>query len=250
MPDALLLLASAPDPRVEPFVGAIEWSSDPFWLAGILIASFLCGSVPFGLLIGRLHGIDLRTVGSGNIGATNLGRALGRRWGIACFALDALKGALPVLAFGLWSDLWGIPLADAAAGPTTAWVTVAAASILGHVFCPWLRFKGGKGVATGFGAMVAMYPLLTSPMVGALLAWAILIAVTRIMSIASVVAAFVPPAVVLIQSFDSDLWPPRAAPPLLLVTSLIALLVLLRHRTNVARLLAGTEPRIGRRPPS
>lgn len=250
MPDALLLLASAPDPRVEPFVGAIEWSSDPFWLAGILIASFLCGSVPFGLLIGRLHGIDLRTVGSGNIGATNLGRALGRRWGIACFALDALKGALPVLAFGLWSDLWGIPLADAAAGPTTAWVTVAAASILGHVFCPWLAFKGGKGVATGFGAMVAMYPLLTSPMVGALLAWAILIAVTRTMSIASVVAAFVPPAVVLIQSFDSDLWPPRAAPPLLLVTSLIALLVLLRHRTNVARLLAGTEPRIGRRPPS
>jgi len=248
VPDALLLLASAPDPRVEPFVGAIEWSFDPFVLAGVLIASFLCGSVPFGLLIGRLHGIDLRSVGSGNIGATNLGRALGRPWGIACFVLDALKGALPVLGFGLWADLWGIPLADAAAGPTTAWVTVAAAAILGHVFCPWLGFKGGKGVATGFGSMAAMWPLLTLPMLGALLGWVILIAISRYVSLASVVAAFVPPAVILIQSFDVDFWPPRAAPPLLFVTTLIALLVLLRHRTNVARLLAGTEPRIGRRP--
>lgn len=214
--------------------------------AAILIASFLCGSVPFGLLLGAMRGIDLRTVGSGNIGATNLGRALGKPWGIACFALDALKGAAPTIAFGLWRGCWGVPLAESAATPVAEWVAVAAAAILGHVFSPWVRFKGGKGVATGFGAMAAMWPLLTWPMLGALLAWAILLLVSRFMSLASVVAALVPPAVVLVQAAGADTLPP-AATPLLIATVAVAALVLVRHRGNLARLRAGTEPRIGGR---
>ncbi|MGA1056969.1 MAG: glycerol-3-phosphate acyltransferase, partial [Phycisphaerales bacterium] len=112
-------------------------------------------------------------------------------------------------------------------------------------FSPWVGFKGGKGVATGFGSMVALWPLLTWPMVGALLAWAILLAVTRFMAIASVIAAATPPAVLLVQSLQAD-WPSAAA-PLLVATSLVFVLVAIRHRSNVARLLAGTEPRIGTR---
>lgn len=215
------------------------------WLVAILIASFLCGSVPFALVLGRLKGIDIRKVGSGNVGATNLGRAIGRPWGVACFLLDAFKGAAPVIAFGLWRGCWGVPLADAAGSASGEWVMVAAVAILGHVFSPWVGFKGGKGVATGFGAMVAMWPLLTWPLVGAFLAWAILILVSRFMSLSSMIAALVPPAVLLVQALQSD-WPP-AAMPLLFATSLIAVLVVVRHRGNLMRLARGTEPKIGRR---
>jgi glycerol-3-phosphate acyltransferase PlsY len=213
-------------------------------LAAVLAASFLCGSVPFALLLGRLRGIDIRTVGSGNVGATNLGRALGKPWGIACFALDALKGAAPVVAFGLWRGCWGVPIGEAAGNPTAEWVAVAAAAILGHVFSPWVGFRGGKGVATGFGAMAAMWPLLTWPMLGALLAWAILLLVSRFISLASVAASLVPPAVILVQAAGTDRIPP-AATPLLIATTAIAVLVVFRHRGNLARLRAGTEPRIG-----
>lgn len=214
-------------------------------LTGLLLASFLCGSVPFALVLGRLKGVDIRTVGSGNVGATNLGRAIGKPWGIACFLLDALKGGAPVIAFGVWRGCWGVPLPEASGSASGEWVMVAAAAILGHVFSPWVGFKGGKGVATGFGAMVAMWPLLTWPLVGAFLAWAILILVSRYMSLSSVIAALVPPAVLLVQALRFE-WPP-AAFPLLFATSLIAVLVVVRHRGNLKRLAEGTEPKIGRR---
>lgn len=238
-------LASAPlASAAEEFAAASEDSLILPALAAILIASFLCGSVPFALLLGRLRGVDIRTVGSGNIGATNLGRALGRPWGVGCFALDALKGAAPVLAFGLWRGCWGVPIREAAANPTAEWVAVAAAAILGHVFSPWVGFRGGKGVATGFGAMTAIWPLLTWPMLGALLAWVILLLVSRFISLASVVAVLVPPAVIVVQATGSE-GPPPAAAPLLIATAAIALLVVFRHRGNLRRLLAGTEPRVG-----
>lgn len=247
----LLAEATAPIEIANEFARPVETSVFLPALVAILIAAFLCGSVPFGLLLGRLRGIDIRRVGSGNIGATNLGRALGRPWGVACFLLDALKGAVPVVAFGAWRGTWGLPLADTAANPTAEWLAVAAAAILGHVFSPWVGFRGGKGVATAFGAMVAMWPLLTPAMVGALLAWLVMLAVGRMVSLASVVASLVPPAVILVQaaiarpSEPAD-WPP-AAVPLLVVTLLLSLLVIVRHRGNLARIRAGTEPRIGRR---
>ena len=244
MPHALLASAPMIAP-VNEFSPPIEDSVFlPVFIA-MLAASFLCGSVPFALLLGRLRGLDIRKVGSGNIGATNLGRALGRPWGIACFVLDALKGAAPVAAFGIWRGAWGVPLGEAGANVTVEWLAIAIAAILGHVFSPWVGFKGGKGVATGFGAMVALWPLLTWPVVGALLAWAILLAVTRYMSVASVIGAAVPPAVLLVQSLQAE-WPPAAA-PLIVATSLVFLMLAIRHRTNMARVLAGTEPRIGRR---
>ena len=247
MPHALLVVSAPVSSIPNGFAAPAESSILlPAFLA-ILAGAFLCGSVPFALLLGRMRGIDIRTVGSGNIGATNLGRALGRRWGLACFLLDALKGGLPVAGFGVWRGVWGVPLVEAAATPTFEWLAVAVAAILGHVLSPWVGFKGGKGVATGFGALVAMWPLLTWPLVGALLAWAILLAVSRLMAVASVVAALVPPAVLLIQWLQFDR--PAAATPLLVATSAIALLVVARHRGNFARILAGTEPRIGQPDP-
>lgn len=239
------ILSAAPVvPSDDPLAIPIGPSAPLPMLVAVLLASFLCGSVPFALLLGRLRGIDIRAFGSGNIGATNLGRALGRRWGISCFLLDASKGALPVAAFGLWRGIWGVDLAEAATTPTIEWLAVSVAAVLGHVFSPWVGFKGGKGVATAFGSLAAMWPLLTWPLVGALLAWAILLAASRLMAVASVVAAFTPPAVLLVQSLQAQR--PPAALPLLIATTAIAVLVLLRHRSNVARILAGTEPRIGR----
>lgn len=239
------LLATAPVASPILPSAPVEGSLFLPWLVGILIAAFLCGSVPFALVIGRMKGVDIRRVGSGNIGATNLGRAIGRPWGIACFLLDALKGAAPVIVFGVWRGCWGVPLAEASGSASGEWVMVAAAAILGHVFSPWVGFKGGKGVATGFGAMVAMWPLLTWPLVGAFLGWAILLLASRYMSLSSVIAALVPPAVLLVQALQSG-WPP-AAFPLLFATSLIAVLVAVRHRGNLRRLADGTEPKIGRR---
>jgi len=239
--DAILSMNSVAVP------GDASTSTVASMLAAALPASFLCGSIPFALLLGRAKGVDIRTVGSGNIGATNLGRSLGRRWGVACFVLDASKGALPVAVFGLWRGIWGVDLADASAPATIQWLAVAVAAILGHVFSPWVGFKGGKGVATGFGTLVAIWPLLTWPLFGALLAWTILLAASRLMAVASVVAALVPPAVLLIQWLQFDR--PAAATPLLVATSAIALLVVVRHRGNFARILAGTEPRIGQPDP-
>lgn len=244
----LRLLASVPSSLPTHDLGVAPDGSIPLpLLLAMLAGAFVCGSVPFALLLGRLHGLDIRRVGSGNVGATNLGRAVGRPWGIACFLLDASKGAVPVIVFGVVRGTWAVPLADAALAPTIEWLAVAIAAILGHVFSPWVGFKGGKGVATGFGALVALWPLLTWPLVGAILAWAIMLAVSRLMAVASIVGAATPPAVLLIQSLQADR--PPAAAPLLVATLLIAVLVVFRHRSNLARILAGTEPRIGRSDP-
>ena len=124
-------------------------------LAEFLVGAYLLGSVPFGMLIAAAHGIDLRKVGSGNIGATNLSRALGRRWAYVCFVLDLAKGLLPTLAAGIWLD--GI----AGANGLLAQLAVGCAAITGHVFPVYLRFKGGKGVATSFGVALGLWPYYT-----------------------------------------------------------------------------------------
>ncbi len=124
-------------------------------LAEFLIGAYLLGSVPFGMLIAAAHGIDLRKVGSGNIGATNLSRALGRRWAYVCFVLDLAKGLLPTLAAGIWLD--GI----AGTNGLLAQLAVGCAAVTGHVFPVYLRFKGGKGVATSFGVALGLWPYYT-----------------------------------------------------------------------------------------
>ena len=123
--------------------------------------SFLAGSIPFGYLIGRAKSIDIRTVGSGNIGATNLGRALGKRFFYACFFLDMTKGMMPTLIAGHYMHTLG----TMRVGTSDAywWLAVMIAAVLGHMFTPWLGFKGGKGVATGLGAMVGVLPAMAMP---------------------------------------------------------------------------------------
>ncbi|MCA9290079.1 MAG: glycerol-3-phosphate 1-O-acyltransferase PlsY [Phycisphaerales bacterium] len=219
------------------------------WI-GFIVLGFVSGSIPFALLIGRAKGVDIRRHGSGNVGATNVSRVLGRPYGLLCFALDAAKGAGPVVAAGLVQGVFGATVAAVEPTAQWAWLAVAVASVAGHMFSPFVGFRGGKGVATGFGSMVAMWNILTIPLLLALAAWLCVLAVSRYISLASIVAAQVVPiafmTIMLVRDGGDD---PNArvvhAMPVLIVTIGIAALVVLRHRANIARLQRGEEPRIG-----
>lgn len=224
-------------------------SDNATFLAALLLA-YLAGSIPFGLLLGFAKGVDLRAHGSGNIGATNAMRVLGKRLGALCFALDVLKGLLPTLLLGLWLGVAGNRF------PTTGQAFVhlglAAATIVGHVFPVWLRFKGGKGVATGFGAMLGVFPQITLPALGALVVWIACARVTRYVSLSSIVAALcLAPFIVagaMLASRGEPIGALEAASrawPYWTVGLAMALLVVVRHRENIRRLLDGTERTMG-----
>lgn len=190
---------------------------------GLAAGAYLLGSVPFALLIGRMHGVDIRQHGSGNVGATNVVRVLGRGPGILCFVLDFLKGVAPVAAgFMLGVPLWGVLLA-------------AAATILGHSRSIFLKFKGGKSVATGAGTIVAMAPLAG---LGALALWGLVFSVSRIVSLASIVAALSLPILTFLT---------RQPLEIVGFSALAATYVVVRHRDNLRRLREGTEPRMERK---
>ncbi len=190
---------------------------------GLVAASYLLGSIPFALIIGRLHGIDIRQHGSGNVGATNVVRVLGRGPGILCFVLDFLKGVAPVAAgLSLGLPLWGVLLA-------------AAATILGHSRSIFLKFTGGKSVATGAGTIVAMAPMAG---VGALLIWGGVFLSRRIVSLASITAAISLPILT---------WLTRQPLEVVGFSAVAAFYVVIRHRENIRRLRAGTEPRMERK---
>ena len=215
---------------------------DPIAIAIVAIVAYLAGSISFAFLIAKAHGIDLRTVGSGNVGATNCGRALGKKWGLICFLLDVAKGAAPTLAAGAYFG-WltaGIDSPAAAA----LWLGLGVLTMIGHIFPVWLKFKGGKGVATGFGLILAIYPYLTLPAVAALLLWLLLTGMFRYVSLSGILAALSLP---ISFAFYMTLagWPMANVWPFLLVTSLMALLVVIRHKTNITRLIAGTESKVG-----
>jgi glycerol-3-phosphate acyltransferase PlsY len=189
-------------------------------LAIVLVAfGYLCGSVPWGLLIARRAGIDVRRTGSGNIGATNVARSAGSAAGLATLVADVLKGALPVI------------LARAASAPV--WVPAAAggAAFLGHVFPVTLGFAGGKGVATALGVVAVLSPWAAG---AALAVFAVSVGLTRYVSLGSVLGAATAPVATALLG---------GSPPVMAVTALMAVVVLLRHRSNLARLRAGTEPR-------
>lgn len=224
----------------------------------LALLAFAAGSVPFGYLIARARGIDIRQHGSKNIGATNVGRVLGRPLGFLCFGLDLLKGLLPTLLAG--RVLGALGDGQPAAPVAWAWLAIMAASVLGHMFSPWVGFRGGKGVATGFGALLGVWPLLTLPALAALLAWLACAAATRYVGLASCVAAASLPASVLatpwlwrvanggpISAAARDGSAIFAAWPHLIVATVLAGLVIVKHRGNLARMWAGTEPRIGQR---
>ncbi len=190
---------------------------------GLALGSYVLGSVPFALLIGRMHGVDIRQHGSGNVGATNVVRVLGRGPGILCFVLDFLKGVAPVAAgLLLGLPLWGVLLA-------------AAATILGHSRSIFLGFKGGKSVATGAGTIVAMAPLAG---LGALALWAVVFSTSRIVSLASITAALALPVLTLLT---------RQPLEVVAFSAVAAFYVIIRHRENIRRLREGKEPRMERK---
>jgi glycerol-3-phosphate acyltransferase PlsY len=217
--------------------------TDPIPLILAIAAAYLLGSLPVGLLMGKAKGVDIREHGSGNIGATNAMRVLGRPLGIACFLLDVAKGALPVVAAGLWLGYLGdesLPTADA-----FAWFAVGIASVLGHMFSLYIGFKGGKGVATGFGALLGLWPWVTYPAFAALFIWYATLKLTRYVSVSSCVAALSVPISVTTAALIRDDLP--GAWPFAVVTAALAALVIWKHRGNLARVRAGTEPKTGRR---
>jgi glycerol-3-phosphate acyltransferase PlsY len=219
--------------------------------APILIAlAFLAGSIPFSMLIGLARGVDIRKVGSGNVGATNLGRALGRRYFYLGFALDMLKGLLPTLFAGLVLGTLGRYAAQPL--PTLVWIGVALACMLGHVFSPWLRLRGGKGIATGFGALLAIFPVMTIGGGVALATFLATLALWRTISLSSLAATCSLP-ITLVLLFLARADDPAAAltrdsgPIYVVFTLMLPVLVIYTHWANIRRLRAGTEPRIGQR---
>ncbi|MEM6333786.1 MAG: glycerol-3-phosphate 1-O-acyltransferase PlsY [Planctomycetota bacterium] len=211
----------------------------PELIAVWILIAYLAGSIPFGLIIGLCLGVDIRTRGSGNIGATNLGRTVGRSWGILCFVLDLLKGLGPVLAYALWVR----PTATAGWPEMLGWLVVAVVAVLGHVFPVWLKFKGGKGVATGLGVVLGIWPWLTLAGAVAGVLWAVITYRTGYVSLGSVVAALSVPVVVGIAVVLAA-EPAVPATVYLTLALLIAALVVLRHRGNLKRLREGTEGRV------
>jgi glycerol-3-phosphate acyltransferase PlsY len=162
---------------------------------------------------------------------------LGKPYGIACFLMDVLKGALPVAIAGQFID-------HSTVTGQWQWLAVSAACVLGHVFPVWLKFKGGKGVATGFGVLLGFWPTLTLPALAAIVVWIICVLIWRYISLASIVGAMVLPVfLVLISKFYQHQNVVDVL-PFLIVSCLLCLLVILRHRTNISRLLAGTESKV------
>jgi glycerol-3-phosphate acyltransferase PlsY len=206
---------------------------DPLKLALWCLAAFLCGSIPFGLLLVKLLGKgDVRAQGSGNIGATNVSRVAGKAVGILVLLLDIIKGLVPVL------------MARRAGIPEPFWPWVGLFAVAGHIFSPWLGFKGGKGVATAMGVVLAVQwrlgalPLAT--FVAAL--W-----LTRHVSLGSILAALMLPAEVVLLALAGDYGGWRALgdhAPYLLAWALIAALVVAKHHENIRRLQAGTESKL------
>jgi acyl phosphate:glycerol-3-phosphate acyltransferase len=201
-------------------------------LAVAAAAGYLLGALPFGYLVARAKGVDIFAVGSRSPGATNVRRMLGTGPGNAVLLLDMAKGALaagwPLIA------VWGA--VNALAAPRTLGYVGLAAALLGHSFSCFTHFRGGKGVATAAGGLVVLMPLVAA---SSLAVWAVVFAASRYVSLASIVAAASLPA--LAYAFRQG----RLA---MAVSGVIAVFVIVRHRANIGRLIAGTEKRFERRP--
>ncbi|MBN2315297.1 MAG: glycerol-3-phosphate 1-O-acyltransferase PlsY [Sedimentisphaerales bacterium] len=208
-----------------------------------IVGSYLLGSIPFGVLIAKAHGKDLRSIGSGNIGATNVARALGRKWAYVCFALDVLKGTVPMLAT--------LPLTVSSQGGKALmlwlWLAVGCAAILGHIFPIYLKFKGGKGVSTSFGVALGLWPYFTICALFAIILWLVIVLTGRYVSLASITASIAFPLVLIVSILIVPGWEFVELWPLPIAACVIPLMVIIRHRENVKRLIAGTENKISSR---
>ncbi len=210
----------------------------------VLIAgSYLLGSIPFGLLIAKAYGKDLRSIGSGNIGATNVARALGRKWAYLCFLLDMLKGLVPMLLGKLEIQSVAADKISPAIG-LWLWLAVGCAAIIGHIFPIYLNFKGGKGVATSLGVALGLWPYYTICALFAAAIWAVVVLIWRYVSLASIAASVAFPLILISLIILTPKWDFVSLWPLVIAASVIPLMVIIRHRENIKRLLRGTENKI------
>lgn len=209
----------------------------------LIVGAYLVGAIPFGLLIAKSKGVDIRKHGSGNIGATNVGRVLGKQFFVLCFILDMLKGLLPTLAFGLVTGVIG---AEESVSPNEYWwwLGAMAAPVLGHMFSPFIRFKGGKGVATGLGALLAVFPVMTLAAGVALVVFLTTLKLSRYVGLSSSLAALSLPltTAVLVFVVGGSF---EGAWPAVVVAAALAGVVIVKHRGNLSRTFAGTEPKAG-----
>lgn len=186
-----------------------------------IIVSYLCGSIPIGYVLGKLRGIDIREHGSGNIGATNVMRVLGRKTGILVLFLDMLKGLLPVLYITFQTDSNRMVL-----------YLSGVAAILGHMYPLWLKFRGGKGVATSLGVFLALVP---RTVVIGVLVFAVVVGIWRMVSLGSIVSAVLVPVLCFLYEGDIVLGT---------VAAVLGLLIIFRHRENLRRIVSGRENKI------
>ncbi len=191
-----------------------------------LVACYILGAIPFGLIIGKVtRGIDIRDFGSGNIGATNVLRTLGLGPALFVFFFDTVKGLAAVLLCRmLHMDPWLI-------------VTGGVLSIIGHSFSVFLKFQGGKGVATSLGMIIGLHPTIAGI---AFVAWLLIGAISRYISLASIIAAISVPVMMF-------LWNPPVHPAYRIIAVIAATLIVVKHRSNITRLMNGTESRLGQR---
>lgn len=228
------------------------------WLCPLL--AFLLGSIPFGLLMAKSRGIDIRAHGSGNIGATNVLRVMGKKYGIPCLLLDMLKGFIPVAIAVNLIQITGRPVqvplelpkawvmelsAGDALKAQIAHILTALAAVLGHNYSPWVGFKGGKGIATSAGVLLGLMPFAVLLL---LMVWLFLFLTTRYVSVASMGAACALPLLTLWGSWhhgriQDGTW----NKPLFVFSIIIAVLAVWKHRANIQRLRAGTENRFERK---
>ena len=197
-----------------------------------VLIGYLLGSIPTGFLVAKARGVDIRTVGSGNIGATNVFRILGKPAGVFVLLADAAKGWVAAFVVARWMSGWFYPDAGLTAREWFALVAGLAA-ILGHNYTCWLYFKGGKGIATSAGVLAALVPV---PLLVILAVWTGVFACSRYVSLASIAAAFTLPFAA---------WLFAETKTMIVVTAALAALAIYKHKANIQRLLAGTENRIG-----
>jgi acyl phosphate:glycerol-3-phosphate acyltransferase len=188
----------------------------------VVVLAYLLGSIPTGYLLGKARGIDIRTVGSGNIGAANAFRALGKGAGIAALAADAFKG---------FAAARFLPLLFGSAPSENLLIAAGLAAIVGHNYTCWLKFRGGKGIATSAGVLLAWMPFALLMVLGV---WLLVCAISRYVSLASVAAALALP-------FTA--WVADGSIPMVMIAAAVGVLAIYRHRSNIRRLLNGTENR-------
>ncbi len=206
----------------------------------VFSASYLCGGIPFGLIIGKCNGVDVRSEGSGNIGATNILRICGKKWGYFCFILDTLKGFIPVIISK------NLPILHQFNHQDYIPIIVITGVVMGHIWSPYINFKGGKGIATSAGALLAINPIAT---LISLFIWYVVFSISRYVSLASIIAAIALPVIALFLDIICGHSSTHVNNPILLFLAILSIIVVIKHKENIQKLLNGTENKFAKKEP-